>query len=686
MSVSARIVRRRAQTNGSLEVISWEGQLPSPSPSPLVPSPSRDMVGPQLQVLVPEAAAASAAFTPQSFASSPRARPSRRVARRRKVSSAPPPSMPVGALSATYPSAAFSTEHERRVNSADFSPSASVGRRHIGRRIQEAKEFCVDTGADVGVTLEALEEDDSGTFSGDNDDDDDDEPFDAQTQEDFEQESLADDPIGLAKPEAATPRLTAHDISTIQDPATLDFLTKNRATLARYLSLDQSFGSRASTPAVSAVERDWTFVTRPLPGNAFPVASPTASEALSLSSIQTPSWVPNPGGPSVADLGTVISPHLSPDVLNGLPSLVVSDMEPDELGWSVGRLSIGSSEEGEEEPAVELDTAMEECSQTARSDDASSTSEPARSPAEGAPRSFFGKTGPSSVTTKPARKDRSLGSDVSSSVKSADTVHYRLTEEEECKVKAILGDARFNTEAYELADGEGYSLSSAEAKAMHRLDQQLAALRQARGGEEDNSEQGAPATEPAHVLQLEAVEKDKEALVQEGKEKANQFLQESRAERAKESQLSAIHRRLKALYEAEVAPPQGDVHLPPDALQRLLREAQSQRPLHTAPAEPPDAADAEEPTGYEWEAEWLREEQRRAGEAEAAAALTVGPATVADEAEDEEEAALSHRIAEARARLALRQTPAFNEEVFWEERDQWDAAELDDANEAQAME
>lgn len=36
----------------------------------------------------------------------------------------------------------------------------------------------------------------------------DDAPFDAQEREDFDEASLADDPVTAAKPEEATPRLT----------------------------------------------------------------------------------------------------------------------------------------------------------------------------------------------------------------------------------------------------------------------------------------------------------------------------------------------------------------------------------------------------------------------------------------------------------------------------------------------
>lgn len=58
---------------------------------------------PQLQLLTPEAGTGSAASTPQSLSSSLKARSSRVVPGPRKVSSAPPASLPVSSLSATYP-------------------------------------------------------------------------------------------------------------------------------------------------------------------------------------------------------------------------------------------------------------------------------------------------------------------------------------------------------------------------------------------------------------------------------------------------------------------------------------------------------------------------------------------------------------------------------------------------------
>lgn len=52
-----------------------------------------------------------------------------------------------------------------------------------------------------------------------------------------------------------------------------------------------------------------------------------------------------------------------------------------------------------------------------------------------------------------------------------------------------------------------------------------------------------------------------------------------------------------------------------------------------------------------------------------------------------EEAALTRRIAEARARLAQRLVPAFDEAVFWEERAEWaddDPASLGDGADGRA--
>eukprot|EP00667_Euglena_gracilis_P003640 EG_transcript_3650 len=360
MRVSTRVVRKKTETNASLEVLSLEAHPPSPSPSPKVPTPSRAMPGPQLQLLTPEAGTGSAASTPQSLSSSLKARSSRVVPGPRKVSSAPPASLPVGSLSATYPSAAPALDPDRRVNSAGGSPAAAFGRRHAGRGIQEAKEFCVDMGTDVGVVLEGpAEDDDSDSVDAD------DAPFDAREREDFDEASLADDPVTAAKPEEATPRLTAYDICTIQDPATLDFLAKNRTTLARYISLDQSVGSRASTPVACGVERDWTFfLTRTRKGSVAAAASPTASEALSLSSVRTPAWVPvTPAAvPSGAVAEAAVSPRLSPDpfLFGDLPSPVVGNGEPDDLGWSIGGLSIGSSEGAEDTSSSPLDGELEE--------------------------------------------------------------------------------------------------------------------------------------------------------------------------------------------------------------------------------------------------------------------------------------------------------------------------------------
>ena len=279
MSVSSRVIKKKGAGNASLEVLPQD-QPTSPKSCDALAQSSKSPAGSALEVLPPETSLSSSMILPPTSPCVAAAAPPKQpgptgpTASLRKVNTAPVRRIPV-----TPPKAhpfAPAPGAPRAVTSAG-SPGSPAGagtfnRKRTGRGIQEAKEFCVEMG--TGGPLEGGAPGE-GDGDGDGGSDGSGEGLDPELLDDLEQSSLLEDPgtpaaagAGAGPGAPATPRLTARDINTIMDPSTLDFLAKNRDTLSKYMAMERSVASGASSAAstpLSGAPRarpDWAFITR----------------------------------------------------------------------------------------------------------------------------------------------------------------------------------------------------------------------------------------------------------------------------------------------------------------------------------------------------------------------------------------------------------------------------------------